>query len=133
MYKRITAADSPYSLVADENFSTGAIDCVYIDCDSTLGPITILLPAVKDCPFFKPTVYVNDVSGTAQTNNITVTPDAANVDLIDGQHVNVKIDQNKGSIKLEMVDLKESNNVGYWMGVFSDFYTGAQPLKNGLK
>lgn len=60
-YVNVTAAMSPYTVLADDYF---------ISCDSTLGPITILLPNA-------PTTYdqfiVKDRTGTADTNNITVT------------------------------------------------------------
>ena len=60
-YVNVTTAMSPYTVTATD---------YYISCDSTLGPITILLPNA-------PTTYdqfiVKDRTGTADTNNITVT------------------------------------------------------------
>lgn len=60
-YVNVTTAMSPYTVTATD---------YYISCDSTLGPITILFPNA-------PTTYdqfiVKDRTGTADTNNITVT------------------------------------------------------------
>ena len=60
-YVNVTTAMSPYTVTATDYF---------ISCDSTLGPITILLP---NAPNTYDQFIVKDRTGTADTNNITVT------------------------------------------------------------
>lgn len=60
-YVNVTTAMSPYTVTATDYF---------ISCDSTLGPITILLP---DSPTVNRQFIVKDRTGTALINNITVT------------------------------------------------------------
>lgn len=57
----ITNADSPYTVLATD---------VCILADSTLGPITVLLP---NAPFEGRVFFIKDVAGAAAANAITVT------------------------------------------------------------
>lgn len=119
MYIKLTAANSPYNLGANpalSNTSDRIIEDIYIECDSTAGPITINLPNVSALPQLNTKVYVNDASGTAQTNNITVTAGSTNHDLINGvADGSVVIAQNKGSVKLETV--QKTSTTGGWLSI----------------
>lgn len=70
-YVRITSAQSPYVVQADDYF---------ISCDSSAGPVIVQLP---NAPTQYDQFVVKDGTGDAQTNDITVTTVGGAV-LIDG-------------------------------------------------
>ncbi|TAL08334.1 MAG: hypothetical protein EPO02_13205 [Nitrospirae bacterium] len=67
----LTNADSPYTVLPTD---------YYLSCDVSGGVLTILLP---DAPSSGRTLIVKDNTGSAATNNITVTT-VSGLDLIDG-------------------------------------------------
>lgn len=60
-YRRITVADSPYTVLSTDYF---------ISVDSSGGPVTVRLP---NSPTPRDTWVIKDALGTAETNAITIT------------------------------------------------------------
>lgn len=85
-YVNVTTAMSPYTVTASDYF---------ISCDSTLGPITILLP---NAPSTNRQFIIKDRTGTAATNNVTVTT-VGGVVSIDGV-VSWVFDENYESVEM---------------------------------
>lgn len=98
MFKTITAADSPYILDPKNTESLPLAD-IQLPCDTTDGPIEILLPVGSEFPVLNLRVFVTDESGTAGTNNITVFPSGS--DLINGAN-NYVISDNYGFTRLHL-------------------------------
>ncbi len=127
MYKKIVFLDSPYTLAQDPNFVTTEIQDIYLEVDSTGGAVVINLPDINDMPYLNAKVYVADIAGTAQANNITIYNGSTVPDLINGLDAPAIIDQNKGSIKLEIVQKVAGGGEGMWLSVAGNGQT--MPLK----
>lgn len=78
---------------------------VYLQCDSTLGPIFILVPSIIDLGGFATKIYVTDVAGTSSTNAIYIADSAimgmGTVNLIN-QSLIATLNSNYTTIKLEV-------------------------------
>lgn len=80
MIKYITAAESPYFLnLKDDQTQQLPLQDVYVSCDSTNGPISILLPETQDFPVQNLRVFIIDAAGVANIHAITVSTSGTNL------------------------------------------------------
>jgi len=62
-----------YNLQVNENWRWLELQEVYIECDTTSGPVTINLFDIADIDrFWNAKFYISDISNNASTNNITI-------------------------------------------------------------
>jgi hypothetical protein len=99
-YKLLTATNSGtltfnVATILDENQLVN-IERINLVCDSTLNPIAIQLPAIADLRnFLNFELIVTDKSGTAATNNITITVGDAADDILGGSGIVLQNDNGK--------------------------------------
>ncbi len=94
------AITADYTLVVDPTWRQLALAAVYLECDSTAGPIAITLPLISAFAGFRNMqLFVVDVAGTAAANPITIVPVAPNT--IDGG--TATIDVNNGAAEVQIM------------------------------
>jgi hypothetical protein len=101
-----------YTLNINPDWKQVQLDEVYLECDTSGGPVTIqLFEIVGLLGFPNIKLYVSDISGNASNNNITVT--AGGSDLIDSSN-SVVIDTNNGIEVMAIVNEKQ------WIAISSE-------------
>lgn len=70
MIKTITGS---YTLDVDTSWRLGQLQEIYLQCDTSLAPVTIDLFEIADLEqFWNVKIFITDVSGNASANNITI-------------------------------------------------------------
>lgn len=100
-FKKLTHADSPYTLAADADSIYVTAQDIYLECDTTGGAIVINLPPTTAYPQANPKIKVANVAGAA---NISLVPDPTNVDLINGSAATLVIAGAHNSAVVQMVN-----------------------------
>jgi hypothetical protein len=97
------AISGTYGLVVDPQWKNLVLQEIYLECDTTLSPITINLFPISDLGrFWNVKIYVTDISNNAGANPITINADG--FDTINRQGVvNFTIDYNGGDATLFVV------------------------------
>ncbi len=127
MIIKLVHLDSPYTLTASQFSGNYPTSELRIECDTTAGVIVVNLPAVSALDSIAPKVIVSDISGTAQTNNITVNADLTVPDTFNGANAAQVISQAHGSARFEVTRLNTSSNLGDWLVTAGNAQSG--PLK----
>lgn len=90
------------------------LEIINIVCDTTLGTLAIQLPRIVDmrgmsnCEF-----VILDESGTADTNNITIT--RGGTDIIGNSATSLVIDSERGSVLFRQTKNDQSADAGAWL------------------
>lgn len=79
---------------------------VFLSVDSTSGAISITLPALSTLPGLNTTYVINDVAGTAATNNITIIANTTVPDLINNA-ASVVLNQNGQNATVKISNLND--------------------------
>jgi hypothetical protein len=92
-----------YDLVADPIWRNLVLQEIYLECDTSLAPVTINLFSITDLGrFWNVKIYVTDISNNAGTNPITI--NAGGTDTINRQGlVNFTVDFNGGDAVFNVV------------------------------
>jgi hypothetical protein len=113
-----------YNLLQEDYWRLAQLQELYLECDTTLAPVTINLCAISDLErFWNVKIYISDISNNAFSNNITINCDASDKINLDGQTSEVIL-QNGGSCVLSVT------NENTWVAFISyddlDGYTTIQ-------
>jgi hypothetical protein len=72
-----------YDLVVNPQWRLLQLQEIYLECDTTLAPVTINLFPIEDLSrFWNVKIYVNDISDNAGTNPITINTGASGLPLV---------------------------------------------------
>ena len=102
-----------YDLVANPQWRLLQLQEIYLECDTTLAPVTINLFPIEDLSrFWNVKIYIIDISDNAGTNPITINTGASGLPLlydnINRQGiVNFVIDYNGGDVILSVVSVNK--------------------------
>lgn len=96
------------TLVATDFTADSPRTPLWIFCNSTAGVITVNLPEIDTLPYLNAKIIIVDVAGTADTNAITIAPNAA--DTINSEAVNMVINTENGVVTLEIASTTQ------WIG-----------------
>jgi hypothetical protein len=89
-----------YNLQASFGYNLLQENEIYLECDTSLAPVTINLPLISDFDgLLNMKVYVTDLSNNAFTNNILILP--ASGDTINS-FGSITIDNNSGSVSISI-------------------------------
>lgn len=96
-----------YDLVADPIWKNLVLQEIYLECDTSLAPVTINLFSITDLGrFWNVKIYVADISNNAGTHPITI--NAGGTDTINRQGlVNFTVDFNGGDAVLNVVTVNK--------------------------
>lgn len=76
---RVNAGNSPYAIILKTaNTQELPLEDVYVYADSSLGPVSILLPLTSDFKVQNVRIFVQDTGGAAATHNITLLTSGSN-------------------------------------------------------
>lgn len=104
-----------YNVLANLGFSQLQQNELYFECDTSVAPVTIILPQISDFGGYLNTkIYVSDLSNNAFNNNITIIPSGS--DTIN-QSGGVVIDINNGTFAFWIASTIQ------WIGLDSHTYT----------
>ena len=68
-----------YNLIADPSWSLSQLQEIYLECDTSINPVTINLFTISDLLGFKNVkIYVSDIGNNANVNNITINTTGGN-------------------------------------------------------
>ena len=68
-----------YDLIADPSWSLSQLQEIYLECDTSINPVTINLFTISDLLGFKNVkIYVSDIGNNANVNNITINTTGGN-------------------------------------------------------
>jgi hypothetical protein len=105
-----------YTLKVNPDWRNVQLDELYLECDTSGGPVNIQLFEIAELEGFRNLkIYVSDISGNAETNNIRITAGGSNI--IDSL-TDIAIDINNGVESLSVV------NENQWMAISSETSTG---------
>jgi len=123
MIKTITGS---YTLDVDDSWRLGQLQEIYLQCDTTLAPVTIDLFEIVDLErFWNVKIFVTDVAQNAGTNNITI--NAFGSDIIDETGTSsLTISTDGASIELQVVGETQ------WLGSESNGGGGIPTLQQVL-
>jgi len=77
------AISGTYNLVANSNWKNLVLQEIYLECDTTLAPVTINLFPISDLGrFWNVKIYVTDISNNAGTNPITINAGSSGLPLV---------------------------------------------------
>lgn len=77
------AISGTYNLVANPNWKNLVLQEIYLECDTTLAPVTINLFPISDLGrFWNVKIYVTDISNNAGTNPITINAGSSGLPLV---------------------------------------------------
>jgi hypothetical protein len=105
-----------YNLVADPQWRNVQLQEVFLECDTTLAPVTInLFPIANLSRFWNVKIVVSDVNNNAGTNNITINAGSVGLvpvfDTIDQDgNVQVVLNENGESLSLQVASATQ------WIG-----------------
>lgn len=93
-----------YQIVADTSWRSSTNGKVYLNCDTSTGPVNIYLCSIADLGGFNNVEFnIVDLNDTAGTNNINVYPKALSGNTING-FASAKVDNNGGSAIVRVAD-----------------------------
>ena len=77
------AISGTYNLVANPTWKNLVLQEIYLECDTTLAPVTINLFPISDLGrFWNVKIYVTDISNNAGTNPITINAGSSGLPLV---------------------------------------------------
>lgn len=102
-----------YNLAVDPQWRNLQLQEVFLECDTTLAPVTINLFEIADLNrFYNVKLIISDVSNNAGTNNITI--NASGSDIIDSDTTNqIVLNSNGESLALQVASEQQ------WMAIES--------------
>lgn len=98
-----TIITGTYDLVPDDSWRLGQLQEIYLQCDTTLAPVTINLFEIADLEnFWNVKIFVTDIAGNAFSNNITI--NSIGADSIDFPGTTtLTLNTNGASVELQVV------------------------------